>query len=52
MTVFAYGTDQPHTTLHPSTVASSGGSQPHDNMQPYLCITFIIATEGIYPSQN
>ncbi|KRB47097.1 MULTISPECIES: phage tail protein [unclassified Terrabacter] len=52
VTVFAYGTDQPHTTLHPSTVAPSGGFQPHDNMQPYLCITFIIATEGIYPSQN
>ena len=52
VTVFAYGTDQPHTTLHPSTVAPSGGFQPHDNMQPFLCITFIIATEGIYPSQN
>jgi len=52
VTVFAYGTDQPHTTLHPSTVAPSGGNQPHDNMQPYLCVTFIIATEGIYPSQN
>ncbi len=31
---------------------SSGGSQPHENMQPYLCVTFIIALEGIFPSQN
>nr|WP_229188072.1 tail fiber protein [Bradyrhizobium oropedii] len=29
-----------------------GGSQPHDNMQPYLCISFIISLYGIYPSQN
>jgi microcystin-dependent protein len=29
-----------------------GGSQPHDNMQPYLAITFIISMFGVYPSQN
>jgi microcystin-dependent protein len=52
VTAFAYGTDQPRTTLHPSTVTPSGGAQPHDNLQPFLCVTFIIATEGIYPSQN
>jgi microcystin-dependent protein len=28
-----------------------GGSQPHDNSQPYLCISFIISLFGIYPSQ-
>jgi microcystin-dependent protein len=28
-----------------------GGNQPHDNMQPFLVISFIIALEGIYPSQ-
>jgi microcystin-dependent protein len=28
----------------------NGGSQPHDNMQPYLCINFIISLYGIYPS--
>jgi microcystin-dependent protein len=34
------------------TVGISGGSQPHNNMQPYLGINFIIAIEGIYPSRN
>ena len=34
------------------TVGISGGSQPHNNMQPYLGMNFIIAIEGIYPSRN
>ncbi|SRR5579871_3036194 len=38
--------------MQAGSIASTGGSQPHDNMQPYLVITFIIALEGIYPSQN
>jgi len=41
------------TSLHPMmTLPSQGGSQPHDNMQPYLAITFIISLFGIFPSQN
>lgn len=31
---------------------TAGGSQPHENRQPYLCINFIIAVEGVYPSRN
>jgi microcystin-dependent protein len=27
-----------------------GGSQPHTNMQPYLCVSFIISLFGIFPS--
>jgi microcystin-dependent protein len=34
------------------TVGNTGGSQPHNNMQPYLGINFIIALEGIFPSRN
>jgi microcystin-dependent protein len=49
-TVFPYGTDQPLTTLHPSTVDSIGGSQPHTNFQPYLCVDFIISLFGLFPS--
>ena len=30
----------------------TGGSQPHDNMQPYLCVSFIISLFGIFPSQT
>ena len=31
---------------------NQGGSQPHDNMQPYLAITYIISLFGVYPSPN
>ena len=34
------------------TVSSVGGSQPHNNMMPYLVLNFIIALQGIFPSQN
>ena len=40
------------TSLHPATVANVGGSQPHENMQPYLVLSFCIALQGIFPSQN
>jgi microcystin-dependent protein len=49
-TIFPYGTDQPPTTLHPSSISSVGGSQPHTNFQPYLCVDFIISLFGIFPS--
>lgn len=35
-----------------ATVQNAGGSQPHDNMHPFLCIAFIISLFGIFPSQN
>jgi microcystin-dependent protein len=40
------------TPLDPSTVTSVGGSQPHNNMMPYLTLNFIIALQGIFPSRN
>jgi microcystin-dependent protein len=40
------------TTLAANTVAAVGGSQPHQNMQPYLTISFCIALSGIFPSQS
>ena len=40
------------TTLRPTTISNVGGSQPHDNMQPYLCINFVIALIGVFPSRN
>jgi microcystin-dependent protein len=40
----------PALALAPATVTGTGGSQPHDNMQPYLCVTFIISLFGIFPS--
>ncbi|GAB3707591.1 tail fiber protein [Spirosoma flavus] len=35
-----------------TTVGIAGGSQPHNNMQPYLGVNYIICMEGIYPSRN
>ena len=40
------------TTLHPSTVADVGNSQPHENRQPFLVVNFIIALVGVFPSRN
>ncbi len=34
------------------TLGNAGGSQPHNNIQPYTCINFIIALQGIFPSRN
>lgn len=34
------------------SLANAGGSQPHTNLMPYLCINFIIALVGIYPSRH
>jgi microcystin-dependent protein len=36
--------------LAANAVTPTGGSQPHDNMQPYLCVSFIISLFGIFPS--
>jgi microcystin-dependent protein len=40
------------TTLNPATLSNIGGSQPHENRQPFLVLNFIIALQGIFPSQN
>jgi microcystin-dependent protein len=40
------------TKMAPNAVASVGGSQPHENQQPYQAINFCIALAGIFPSRN
>jgi microcystin-dependent protein len=40
------------TTLQPDSVTNVGGSQPHNNMMPYLVLNWCIALQGIFPSQN
>jgi len=42
----------PDVQLNPQSLAIGGGSQPHPNIQPYLCLNFIIALQGIFPSRN
>ena len=47
-----YGPATQLTALDPSTNGSTGGSQPHLNMQPFLTLSFCIALQGIFPSPN
>lgn len=47
-----YGPLEAATPLHGATVSSAGGSQPHNNMQPYLVLSFCIALQGIFPSRS
>jgi microcystin-dependent protein len=42
----------PAAAMAPQAIAATGGSQPHTNFQPYLCIDFIISLFGIFPSQT
>jgi microcystin-dependent protein len=48
----AYGGPANLTSLLPASITSTGGSQAHENMQPYLVLSFCIALQGIFPSQN
>ena len=38
--------------LYANAIAPVGGSQPHDNMAPFLCVSYIISLFGIFPSQS
>ncbi len=42
----------PTLTMATAAVGSTGGSQPHDNLIPYLCVDFIISLFGVFPSQT
>ena len=39
-------------SMTPAGILANGGSQPHNNWSPYLVLNFIIALQGIFPSQN
>ena len=42
-----------NTSMNPACIPTAiGGNQPHENMSPYLVLNFIIALQGIFPSQN
>ncbi len=47
-----YGAPQSLVELRGDAVAAVGGGQPHENMQPFLTLNFVIALQGIFPSQN
>jgi microcystin-dependent protein len=47
-----YIQDTTDSVLAPNSIGATGGSQPHTNFQPYLCVDFIISLFGIFPSQT
>lgn len=48
-----YAASGPTVPFHSQTVSGpTGGGQPHDNMQPFLTLNFVIALQGIFPSRN
>ncbi len=51
-TLDQFSTEANSHTMDPSTIVATGGSQPHDNMPPFLVINFIISLYGVYPSQG
>ncbi len=51
-TALAYGSMPPTQAMNAQEISATGGSQPHSNIQPFLCVSFIISLFGIFPSQN
>ena len=51
-TVDAYIVGPANVPLQSTAIQPQGGSQPHENTQPFLCINFIISLFGIFPSQT
>jgi microcystin-dependent protein len=47
-----YGTSTDGTLMNPSMIQPTPASQPHENMQPYQVLNFIIALQGIFPARN
>jgi microcystin-dependent protein len=41
-----------NTAMNPAAISVVGGNQPHPNMSPYLVLNFVVALQGIFPSQN
>jgi microcystin-dependent protein len=51
-TINLFLVDAPSQAMNASSVTPAGGSQPHENTQPFLCINFIISLFGVFPSQT
>jgi microcystin-dependent protein len=48
--VTPYINEAPNGDANPASIAAVGGSQPHTNFQPYLCVNFVVSLFGIFPS--
>lgn len=51
LTATPFFAGNPGVSLSPTSITPTGGSQPHENMQPFLCVSFIISLFGIFPHQ-
>jgi|SRR6185312_14514188 len=51
-TISLYSSVGPNSTLWQGTIGNTGGSQPHNNLMPFLCVNMSIALQGIFPSQT
>ena len=47
-----YGTGAPNMAMDPNALIPVGGNQPHENMPPFVALSYIISMFGIFPSQN
>lgn len=47
-----YTQNAPNVSMSANATTSAGGGQPHENMMPFQAVSFIIATEGIFPPQS
>lgn len=52
VTITPYLNTAPDAAFNANAVGSAGGSQPHTNLQPFLCVDFIISLFGIFPTQT
>lgn len=50
--IYVPGSETPNVAMNPASIGSTGSGNSHDNMQPTLCINYIIALEGIFPSRS
>jgi microcystin-dependent protein len=50
--IYTGGDPAPGVSMNASAILPVGGSQAHDNIQPFQCVNFIIAVEGIFPTQG
>jgi microcystin-dependent protein len=49
---FLYGAASNVTAMAPTAIGNTGGSQAHNNLMPFLTLSFCIALQGIFPSQT
>ena len=52
LNIYSTNTGAPLGAMSPAVVGNTGGSQPHENRQPFLALNMIIALQGIFPSRN